>query len=461
MGCKLSLDKVPKMVPVEETRYLIRKKESTDKQFTVVLDLDGTIGMWWKKEVRNGSTERSYMMFAQRPGLLQFLEDLGKLAEIVLWASCPMEQARYAFAAADPNRVISHIIYRDSRWYNPSVKDGTKKRLHLLGRSLEHVIAIDDSPDDITDFLNTIVIKKWDKRDEDDETLKQVLEIIKENITAKVKVPEFMIGCKDLKTITRMPHKFKTLVAPQAADTTNTDTVNSFQRILVKGKNEPMGFILRKDKVTHRLYIKSVRAGTPASRCGFGPFVDCRILAVEGVPDPQLSDLMAEAEGKETVVFHLKINIHEAPKGVATDANLREIVEAKRDTLGLEFKDIKGKVYIWGMTRDSPLRNKPHIVGCVVVYVDGQKFASSAELSQYFKAKRGPVTTVLEVSNRALGGSSLDESSFTQNTDPLSSSLTTTIASSSAFHDDFLDADNSAPITHLYQISRMPEAEHR
>eukprot|EP01064_Diplonema_japonicum_P012956 TRINITY_DN20311_c0_g1_i1.p1 TRINITY_DN20311_c0_g1~~TRINITY_DN20311_c0_g1_i1.p1 ORF type:complete len:458 (+),score=49.82 TRINITY_DN20311_c0_g1_i1:96-1469(+) len=454
MGCKLSLDKVPKMVPIEETKFLIRKKDQTDKQYTVILDLDGTAGAWWKKEVRNGSNERSYMLFDSRPGLAHFLEEVSKIAELVLWASCTMDQARYAFATVDPNRHIHHIVYRDCRWTG-SARDKTKKQLSLLGRNMDHVLALDDNPCEVSDFLNTVIVKKWDRRNTEDVQLMQTLSIIKELVASKRKTPEFMMGCKTLRTVRRKPHNYKTLVAAFTTDGSSIDSVNGFRKTLVKEKFEPLGFILRKDKTTHRLYIKSIRPETPAARCGFAAFVDCRILAVEGVADPQLADLTAEADGKETMEFFLKVNLHEAPKNVLTDPSLREKVECNRDSLGIEFRDLKKRVYIWGIERNSPLNSKPHLVGCVVVFVDGKTFSNTAELEYYIKAKKGPSTTVLEVSNRALGGSSLaDDSTFTLTTD-LSSSLTTTIASSSAFHDEFVD-EGSHPITHLYQISRIP-----
>jgi len=99
-----------------------------DADFVIEIELDGAI---YKVYVR------------KRPGVDEFLADVGKKFEVVIFTASLAKYADPLLDILDKDRIVTKRLFREAcvQHYGNYVKD-----LSLLGRKLEHSIIIDNSP---------------------------------------------------------------------------------------------------------------------------------------------------------------------------------------------------------------------------------------------------------------------------------------------------------------------------
>ena len=116
--------------------YLQNKKDKK-KIFTLVLDLDETLISYQNDEKGRG-------IFIPRPGLNQFLTEINKIYEIILFTSATQNYADPILDSIDKNK-----IFFDKRLYRQHtllVNDTFVKDLSKLGRDLSKVVILDNRP---------------------------------------------------------------------------------------------------------------------------------------------------------------------------------------------------------------------------------------------------------------------------------------------------------------------------
>jgi TFIIF-interacting CTD phosphatase-like protein len=87
------------------------EKEASDSRYTLVLDLDETLIHY----VENG--EDSY--FLVRPYCKEFLHELSKYYELVIFTAGVKEYADWVIDQIDPEGKIKHRLYREHTWLSP------------------------------------------------------------------------------------------------------------------------------------------------------------------------------------------------------------------------------------------------------------------------------------------------------------------------------------------------------
>jgi len=99
-----------------------------DADFVIEIELDGAI---YKVYVR------------KRPGVDEFLTEVGKKFEVVIFTASLAKYADPLLDILDKDRIVTKRLFREAcvQHYGNYVKD-----LSLLGRKLEHSIIIDNSP---------------------------------------------------------------------------------------------------------------------------------------------------------------------------------------------------------------------------------------------------------------------------------------------------------------------------
>lgn len=94
-------------MPTVYPPYLPPKSHS-DKEYTLVLDLDETL-IHFGDEEDNEEGETFYMV---RPGLNKFLTELSQYYEIVIYTAGLKEYADWIINQIDRKKTISHRLYR-------------------------------------------------------------------------------------------------------------------------------------------------------------------------------------------------------------------------------------------------------------------------------------------------------------------------------------------------------------
>jgi hypothetical protein len=151
--------------------------------FTVVFDLDETL-----------CCNRGPGKAVLRPGALDILRSLAALnsetvhVEIVMWTASVESLARVVAARLDPGgKLFTHFVFRDKRWFKES---GYTKDLRLLGRPLERVVIIENSPMSVTlNRENSIMVSDFLGHAPHDCDLKAVKEVLEGWIAAAAFVP--------------------------------------------------------------------------------------------------------------------------------------------------------------------------------------------------------------------------------------------------------------------------------
>ena len=133
------------------------------KEYTLVLDLDETLGHFNKVE------------FLLRPGASQFLKEMRKTFELVLFTAANRDYADWAMEKVDPNGYVQLRLYRQH------TVDSEIKDLERLGRDLNRVIIVDNfSKSFAKQPMNGIEINSWlgDEKDRELEKLSDFLSAI-------------------------------------------------------------------------------------------------------------------------------------------------------------------------------------------------------------------------------------------------------------------------------------------
>ena len=114
------------------------------QEYTLVLDLDETLGHYFQGN------------FLVRPGVKEFVAEMSRYFELVLFTASTREYADWAMQRVDPEGSILLRLYREHT-SEEHVKD-----LELLGRDIDRVIIIDNVEKSFEKHpRNGIIIKSW------------------------------------------------------------------------------------------------------------------------------------------------------------------------------------------------------------------------------------------------------------------------------------------------------------
>jgi len=158
---------------------------SDPNKYTLVLDLDETLVHCGTAQIPNADTYFSLCfngaMFQvavkYRPHLTEFLSSMSKLFEISVFTASQKVYADEVIKRLDPEGYITHRLYRTDC---TNVCQNYIKDLSTLGRDLEHLIFIDNSPQAFTFHVNnSIPILSW-YDDEDDHELLKMMHILRQ-----------------------------------------------------------------------------------------------------------------------------------------------------------------------------------------------------------------------------------------------------------------------------------------
>jgi RNA polymerase II subunit A small phosphatase-like protein len=147
---------------------------------TLVLDLDETLVHSSFRPTQSadiiitveleGEDHKVYVR--KRPGVDEFMEKVAQWYEVVIYTASMAKYANPLVDKLDPENLVSSRLFREACTRQPK---GYVKDLSRLGRNLQHVIIIDNSP--ICYALqpdNAIPIKTW----RDDVTDRELLDLI-------------------------------------------------------------------------------------------------------------------------------------------------------------------------------------------------------------------------------------------------------------------------------------------
>ena len=403
MGCQLSLEKVPIMVPPEESNYLVREKSESDgdKLYTVVLDLDGTLGCWCKKEVRNGSSTKSISVFEGRPYVKEFMESISKICEIIIWTASAKDTARLALGTLDRKQRCDNLVYKDARWFPPTDQHPIKKDLTLLGRDLSHVLLIDDRSDFIVNYNNSVVITEWDRNRQNDDQLKKLGHFIRVMARDGMTVPDFLqsaqgsVFLKELPTASEGSPSVKFL--HYSRDKLSIG-MHRYRTLLHKQIDEPLGIKMRK-RPDGILEISGVKKDGPAARYGFSRFVNSKILEVNGVRNPTAKEIQIHSQGVSEVSFLLKLKSNNYSSDELCNTVIVELTRTPGDFWGLVLRNLKNQkeaVYLSGVTTGSSAHQCgiEQYVGSKISQIDSRTFESAKEMSLYMQRCTSPTISV-------------------------------------------------------------------
>ena len=156
----------------EKIPYLTKKKDK-NKIFTLVLDLDETLISFHRDENGIG-------IIKPRPYLFQFLKEMSKIYELIIFTAATKEYADPILDLIDKNK-----IFFDKRLYRQHtiIKDNfVVKDLSKLGRDLSKIIILDNLPQNYElQKENGIFIRNF-YGDDNDDALKELIPILT-NIT--------------------------------------------------------------------------------------------------------------------------------------------------------------------------------------------------------------------------------------------------------------------------------------
>lgn len=117
--------------------------------------------------------------------------------EVVVWTAGLKSYAQAIVENIDRHRAVSHCIYRHSKWF--SGQTGYRKDLAALGRPLDKVLIIENTPDCIRGYQNNgILVQDYVGSVEKDETLFRLAEVIRALVNSQMSVPQFIVSSQML-----------------------------------------------------------------------------------------------------------------------------------------------------------------------------------------------------------------------------------------------------------------------
>ena len=127
------------------------EKTTDEKEYTLVLDLDETLIHYIDQPPNS--------CFLTRPGALEFLEEMNKYYEIVVFTAGMKDYADWVLDQLDTNNYVKHRLYRHHVRANGFV---LIKDLEKIGRDLKKTLIIDNLPENFSKQPdNGIFIKTW------------------------------------------------------------------------------------------------------------------------------------------------------------------------------------------------------------------------------------------------------------------------------------------------------------
>ena len=147
-------------------------RTKNNKEFSLVLDLDETLVHFKeKKDGKGGGILRI------RPGINEFLEEVGKYYELILFTTATQDYADILIDAVEEDKIyFDHRLYRDHAVIidNDFVKD-----LNRIGRPLDKIIIVDNMPQNFRlQKENGIMIKAFWGEDNYDTALSNLIPIL-------------------------------------------------------------------------------------------------------------------------------------------------------------------------------------------------------------------------------------------------------------------------------------------
>eukprot|EP01004_Peranema_trichophorum_P007478 NODE_6257_length_906_cov_193.667944_g5665_i0.p1 GENE.NODE_6257_length_906_cov_193.667944_g5665_i0~~NODE_6257_length_906_cov_193.667944_g5665_i0.p1 ORF type:complete len:272 (+),score=40.65 NODE_6257_length_906_cov_193.667944_g5665_i0:55-816(+) len=164
----------------EPTKAMIPPKSPNDpKKYTIVLDLDETL-IYAREGPLYG-----------RPYLQDLLDFLGANCETVVWTAGVRAYAQAVIRNIDPSGAIDHCIYRHERWFTGQA--GYAKDLGFLGRDLNYVVILENTPDCVRGYENNgILVADYEGGEMQDNTLLCILTLLDDMVKSNVTVPEYL-----------------------------------------------------------------------------------------------------------------------------------------------------------------------------------------------------------------------------------------------------------------------------
>jgi Dullard-like phosphatase family protein len=147
-------------------------RTKNNKKYSLVLDLDETL-----IHFKQGNNEQEGVVRI-RPGVTEFLKEIGKIYELIVFTTATQEYADLLIDAIEEDKIyFDHRLYREHAIIvdNDFVKDLTR-----IGRPLDKIIIIDDMPQNFKlQKENGIIIRPFWGEDNNDSVLYNLVPILK------------------------------------------------------------------------------------------------------------------------------------------------------------------------------------------------------------------------------------------------------------------------------------------
>eukprot|EP01062_Namystynia_karyoxenos_P073494 TRINITY_DN70286_c0_g1_i1.p1 TRINITY_DN70286_c0_g1~~TRINITY_DN70286_c0_g1_i1.p1 ORF type:complete len:533 (+),score=111.30 TRINITY_DN70286_c0_g1_i1:126-1601(+) len=174
--------RAPSMLHSAGDWMLPPQKPEDAGRYAVVLDLDETL-IW----AREGP------LYA-RPGLPELFAMLDARAEPIVWTAGLRGYAQAVLANVDKRGAVRHCIYRHKKWF--SGQAGYQKNLSLLGRPLDKVVIIENTPDCIRGNQNNgVLVADYEGGDFPDNTITVLQLFLTQLIDSGEPVQRFLPRC--------------------------------------------------------------------------------------------------------------------------------------------------------------------------------------------------------------------------------------------------------------------------
>ena len=165
-------------------------RTKNNKKYSLVLDLDETL-----IHFKQGNNEQEGVVRI-RPGVTEFLKEIGKIYELIVFTTAIQEYADLLIDAIEEDKIyFDHRLYREHAIIidNDFVKDLTR-----IGRPLDKIIIIDDMPQNFKlQKENGIVIRPFYGEDNFDNVLYNLIPILKNIANEGGDVRKGLIKYKD------------------------------------------------------------------------------------------------------------------------------------------------------------------------------------------------------------------------------------------------------------------------
>lgn len=163
--------------------YVLPEQDPAYKgKITLVLDLDETLVY-----AREGP------LYA-RPGLDEFFKACGERCEVIVWTAGLRAYAQAIIRNIDKYNVVQHCVYRHNKWFTGQA--GYRKDLAALGRPLDKVLIIENTPDCIRGYQhNGILVEDYEGGERADNTIPALTDLICSLCDSGMTVPKFIEQC--------------------------------------------------------------------------------------------------------------------------------------------------------------------------------------------------------------------------------------------------------------------------